>query len=195
MIAICFLIISIINVPLYIIYAVNNTGSKLGSIINNYLFKTTISNIASSIFNYKLDYINCETSPSNEFMKGLNTLTSEHTFKLDCGDYNFDKVNQFGLSKSSSDDATNKRKCIKFQYKLNLQLNEKCSNNLDLFNAISDTTGKCDDVKVCNFSVKLIDFYKNCKDSIAESNLVYLSYTCKSNILNKIFRNKVRNRI
>jgi len=47
--AACFLLISILNIPLYVVYMMNNDSRSL-STTDDLLFKTTLGNLASSIY-------------------------------------------------------------------------------------------------------------------------------------------------
>lgn len=174
--AICFFVICLINLPLYTIYSLNNTARPIAT-YRDALFKTTIGNLASCIYIFIqfLAYTPCQKLPITDIYN-----QTKYLFELDCGNYAFETIDQFGLAQSKVFDVTNTLNCLPHAYIQNLTFNPFCD---DASYLKIEANSTCAMKKgQCNFTADMTDIQNTCKNYTAEQNFFYLTYICISKI-------------
>ena len=152
-----FFVICLFNIPLLVTYYQNNKQKKVNSYMDA-LFKTTIGNIGSTMYN-------CDKVSIGEI------TNSEYTTNLNCFDRVIAKVTAFGISSSTDDENENKKNCFNYMSKEKLSLSKSSCNYLEAANtAIKDCVGQ----QSCNMKLDMSSV--SCSPSSAE--YLFLSYSC-----------------
>lgn len=160
---IIFFILTIINIPLYVIYTQRHTNKK----VDNYMdlfFKTTIGNVASKLYN-------CNSYPLSQIMNQNDTTR----INLNCSTTIINSLDMVGVS----GDSSTSENCGNFKsVRAGIEYSDSC-----VFN-VSEIAEQCSDrnqpLCTINYDLKSVlnKNKENCNfDSKADIH-IYAEYTC-----------------
>lgn len=167
----CFLLIALFNIPLILTYMSSNSDHKAINYLD-ILFKTTIGNIGSSLFNcQKFD------------LSVLNDNNFE--IELDCKENVLIGAKSFSVAKDSTTEISNNANCNLFMTKEDLTFD---ASECDLTSYINEVIKDSNCIKqhTCHLTLNLQN--QTCKHSNEISN-VYFTYTCFKDTINFAFLN------
>ncbi|MCQ2818082.1 MAG: hypothetical protein MJ252_12520 [archaeon] len=153
---ICFLVVSILNLPLIFFYSKNNSDKKIAS-YTDVLFKTTIGNIGSTVYNcQKIKIEDTSNPPTSAYLE-------EEVF---CGEnMKFSQIIAMGKSSDEKMDMENSAKCSMFRSENDLELGTECDvDNIKIDEKNNKISFKCPELKKGD---KIFFVYSCYKDDIA----------------------------
>lgn len=97
-----------------------------------------------------------------------------YNFTFNCSNYEFIKVNDFGLTSKLTDDLTNQANCVNFTTSMNLITDSDCK----MQNYINKLTSQqCTKKSACQVTIPTSEIFSQCPILI-NNNYLYLSYMC-----------------
>ena len=179
--SIIFLIMVIINIPVYVMYTQSHKENEVLT-YQDALFKTTIGNIASTLYN-------CEKIPVSELetqsLLSLGILSTSSTSKdfkvsLNCQGYAISAINLFGISTSQVDNIQNSANCIDFGSSQNITISKTCSFVGNVTEAAKYCIGNA--TSTCEFYLDSTKLINECQGEELYDNF-FLGYSCLDNEL------------
>ncbi len=173
----CFFIIMIINLPLYVVYFLNNSTRKINS-VNDGLFKSSLGNLGSSKFQFIIILVfnSCIKIGKNDVL-----ITGNYKVTVECGDYKFKQIDHFGISPTLSNENKNTQNCRKNTYDLEILLNKNCDYGTKMIQtAFTACFGK---KGTCTFIYNMAALNTACSSLAPTLNYIYMTYRCEGNLL------------
>lgn len=161
---IVFLIISIIHIPVYIMYTESNQSKPITS-YQDLFFKTTIGNVASSL-------MNCDQTKLAPGKILINPVIS-----MDCKSYTVYSIKAFGVSPDDISNINNKKNCNKFTSSQDISIDTSCS----YLDTVKDLAAECikNNQSTCKITIDSLDFASKCNSKF-NADTAYISYVCYS---------------
>jgi len=177
---ICFFIICIFNVPLYIIYV--DSSSKPVTNYKDAIFMTSIGNIGSSKIYLNKAFQNGYSFPI------LNVINNDnYNLILNCSTYNITNVLYFGISTPGHNELINSQVCTNYSQGYELKLNG-CSGAKSYL--VEQIASYCINKATCNLSFNYTNFTSECYANDLSSN-IYFSYQCFQEYIKLPFNSKI----
>lgn len=136
------------------------------------VFKTTIGNIASTLYN-------CLKIPTKEFILPISIFDDKQKkIKLNCEDYVISSINLFGTSNNLIQEVGNNQQCQDFSTYQNITISSTCSFNQNITELVKYCIGNA--TNTCEISLDTSKYLDECtnEDSV---NYFFLGYTCLDN--------------
>jgi hypothetical protein len=167
---ICFFLICLLNLPLYYFYYINENTKPIVN-YRDALYKLTIGNIASSVYN-------CLYIPTSKMDAAISSNMSYH-FNFDCYSTNITSIVGFGIAPNNDKEAEDMSLCLGFTTSKTLWLSPQC----DMTNYITEKAmPNCLNKQKCEFDLDLTYLKSNCK-YFNTTNNIYLKYECHDNFI------------
>lgn len=174
---ILFFIISIIQIPVFILYSQSNNDKPIVT-YRDIFFKTSIGNISSRKNNCikveSNDLNNSKIKTIDFFMSCTDTSTNYGS------DLIISSIDYSGTSKDLNSDNENRKQCFKFMTSQEISISDTCN----LTEYLIKLSEQCllNSSSSCNISLNKDYLKENCKN-IDTSEFIYIGYSCyKQNI-------------
>jgi hypothetical protein len=167
---IIFFIITIINIPVLVMYTQSHPERK----IINYqdgIFKTTIGNIASTLYN-------CLKISTKEFNLPILNENKSKKVKLNCENYVISSINLFGTSNNLIQEVENNQQCQDFSTYQNITISSTCTFNKNVTELVKYCIGNSSNT--CEINLDLDKYKEECSNE-ENVNYFFLGYTCLDN--------------
>lgn len=177
---ICFFIICIFNIPLYIIYV--QSSSKPVTNYKDAIFMTSIGNIGSSKKFLTKAF-------QNGYYFSIQDVINDQNYKLNlnCSTYNITNVLYFGISTPGINELINSQVCTNYSQGYELKLNG-CSRAKTYL--VEQVAINCLNKPSCNLSLNYTNFTTDCNTNDYSSN-IYFSYECFQEYIKLPFNSQI----
>lgn len=160
-----FSIVVFLHLPICFIYFINHQEKKAND-YNEYLFKTTLGNIGSTLYN-------CES-----FDLKSSLIKTDMEFNLSCNNMIIHDLLGFSAVDLDEDQRTNDHYCFPFLSSNSIVIGKKCNMTAEM--QLQMEQSECFNNLECKFSVDMTLLGGQC-EQVPTNHLLYLTYSCYDN--------------